>query len=88
MFFVVEADRVRLADPAQQLRAGRLEPIGAEVRPRAEALAPFTPARHTLGKTHPGHGTDDRPQDRCTGAICSAHRREQLRAVIPTARDD
>ena len=51
MFFVVEADRSRLADLAQRLRDGRLKPIVGAVRPLAEAPATFVPDRHIPGKT-------------------------------------
>ena len=51
IFFVVEADRSRLADLAQRVRDGRLKPIVGAVRPLAEAPAAFAPDRHTPGKT-------------------------------------
>ena len=51
VFFVVEADRSRLADLAQRLRDGRLKPIVGAVRPLAEAPAAFAPDRRTSGKT-------------------------------------
>ncbi len=51
IFFVVEADRSRLADLAQRLRDGRLKPIVGAVRPLAEAPAAFAPERRTPGKT-------------------------------------
>ena len=51
IFFVVEADRSRLADLAQRLRDGRLKPIVGAVRPLAEAPAAFGPDRRTPGKT-------------------------------------
>jgi NADPH:quinone reductase-like Zn-dependent oxidoreductase len=51
VFFVVEADRARLADLAQRLRDGRLKPIVGAVRPLAEAPAAFAPDRRTPGKT-------------------------------------
>jgi len=51
VFFVVEADRSRLADLAQRLRDGRLKPIVGAVRPLAEAPAAFAPDRRTPGKT-------------------------------------
>ncbi len=50
-FFVVEADRSRLADLAQRLRDGRLKPIVGATRPLAEAPAAFAPDRRTPGKT-------------------------------------
>ena len=51
IFFVVEPDRARLADLAQRLRDGRLEPIVGAVRTLAEAPAAFAPERRTRGKT-------------------------------------
>ena len=51
MFFVVKADRSRLADLAQRVRDGRLKPIVGAVRPLAEAPAAFAPDRRTPGKT-------------------------------------
>ena len=51
VFFVVEADRSRLADLAHRLRDGRLKPIVGAVRPLAEAPAAFAPDRRTPGKT-------------------------------------
>ena len=51
VFFVVEPDRLRLADLAQRLRNGQLKPHIGAVRPLAEAPAAFAPARHTPGKT-------------------------------------
>src|SRR6516165_7052547 len=51
VFFVVEADRSRLAELAQRLRDGRLKPIVGSVRPLAEAPAAFGPDRRTPGKT-------------------------------------
>jgi NADPH:quinone reductase-like Zn-dependent oxidoreductase len=51
VFFVVESDRARLADLAQRLRDGRLQPIVGEVRPLAEAPAAFASGRHVSGKT-------------------------------------
>lgn len=50
IFFVVEADRTRLADLAQRLREGRLKPIVGAVRPLTEAPAAFAPDRRTPGK--------------------------------------
>ena len=51
VFFVVEADRSRLADLAQRLRDGRIKPIVGAVRPLAEAPAAFARDRRTPGKT-------------------------------------
>ena len=51
IFFVVEADRSRLADLAQRLRDGRLKPIVGAVRPLADAPAAFAPVHRTPGKT-------------------------------------
>ena len=51
VFFVVEADRLRLADLAQRLRNGRLKPRIGAVRPLAEVPAAFAPAQRTPGKT-------------------------------------
>lgn len=48
VFFIVEPDRLRLADLAQRLRNGRLKPHVGAVRPPAEAPAAFAPARRTL----------------------------------------
>jgi NADPH:quinone reductase-like Zn-dependent oxidoreductase len=51
IFFVVEADRLRLADLAQRVRDGRLTPIIGAVRPLAEAPAAFAPGPCVPGKT-------------------------------------
>jgi NADPH:quinone reductase-like Zn-dependent oxidoreductase len=51
IFFVVEPDRSQLAELAQRLRDGRLEPIVGAVRPLAEAPAAFAPGPRTAGKT-------------------------------------
>ncbi len=51
IFFVVEPDRVRLADLAQRVRAGRLKPIVGAVRPLAETAAAFVREQRTPGKT-------------------------------------
>jgi len=51
VFFVVEPDRVRLADLATRLRDGRLKPVVGAVRPLAEAAAAFAPGERTPGKT-------------------------------------
>ncbi|WP_031184916.1 NADP-dependent oxidoreductase [Streptomyces sp. NRRL F-5635] len=51
VFFVVESDRVRLADLVQRVRDGRLRiPVG-EVRPLAEAPAAFAAGRGRHGRT-------------------------------------
>ncbi|MEJ3652627.1 NADP-dependent oxidoreductase [Actinomycetes bacterium KLBMP 9759] len=51
IFFVVEPDRARLADLAERVRAGRLEPVVGAVRPLAETAAAFARGRRTPGKT-------------------------------------
>ena len=51
VFFVVEADRARLADLAARVRDGRLKPVVGAVRPLAEAAAAFAPDKRTPGKT-------------------------------------
>ena len=51
VFFVVEPDRVRLADLATRLRDGRLNPVAGAVQPLAEAAAAFAPGNRTPGKT-------------------------------------
>jgi NADPH:quinone reductase-like Zn-dependent oxidoreductase len=51
VFFVVESDRIRLAELAQRLRDGRLKPIIGAVRSLAEASAAFEPSWRTPGKT-------------------------------------
>lgn len=51
VFFVVEPDRVRLADLATRLRDGRLKPFVGAVRPLAEAPSAFAPGQGTPGKT-------------------------------------
>ena len=51
IFFVVEADRSRLADLSQRVRDGRLKPIVGAVVPLTEAPAGFDPDRRTPGKT-------------------------------------
>jgi NADPH:quinone reductase-like Zn-dependent oxidoreductase len=51
VFFVVEPDRARLADLAERLRAGRLNPIVGDVRPLAETASAFARHRRTPGKT-------------------------------------
>ena len=51
VFFVVEPDRVRLADLGRRLQDGRLRPIVGAVRPLAESAAAFAPDRRVQGKT-------------------------------------
>jgi len=51
VFFVVEPDRARLADLAQRVRAGRLQPVIGAVHPLAEAPAAFNPRHRTAGRT-------------------------------------
>jgi hypothetical protein len=51
IFFVVEPDRLRLADLAERVRSGRLNPIIGAVRPLAEAPSAFAPDRRMPGKT-------------------------------------
>ena len=51
VFFVVEPDRLRLADLAERVRSGRLNPVIGAVRPLAEAPAAFAPGRRVPGKT-------------------------------------
>jgi NADPH:quinone reductase-like Zn-dependent oxidoreductase len=51
IFFVVEPDRVRLADLGRRLQDGRLRPIVGAVRPLAESAAAFAPDRRVPGKT-------------------------------------
>lgn len=51
IFFVVEADRARLADLAQRVRDGRLKPIIGSVRMLHEAPSAFAPDRRSAGKT-------------------------------------
>jgi NADPH:quinone reductase-like Zn-dependent oxidoreductase len=51
IFFVVEPDRWRLADLAERVRSGRLNPIVGAVRPLAEATSVFAPDRRVSGKT-------------------------------------
>jgi len=51
VFFVVEADRLRLADLAARLRDGRLKLRIGAVRPLAEAPAAFAPDRRVPGRT-------------------------------------
>jgi NADPH:quinone reductase-like Zn-dependent oxidoreductase len=51
IFFVVEADRLRLADLAERVKSGRLNLIVGAVRPLAEAPSAFAPDRRASGKT-------------------------------------
>jgi NADPH:quinone reductase-like Zn-dependent oxidoreductase len=51
VFFVVEADRSRLADLAERVRSGRLKPVVGAVRPLAEVPAAFAPDHQVPGKT-------------------------------------
>ncbi|MEV1131712.1 NADP-dependent oxidoreductase [Agromyces sp. NPDC049794] len=51
IFFVVEPDRIRLADLGRRLQDGRLRPIIGAVRPLAESAAAFAPDRRVQGKT-------------------------------------
>jgi NADPH:quinone reductase-like Zn-dependent oxidoreductase len=51
VFFVVEADRLRLADLAARLRDGRLTLRIGAVQPLAEAPAAFAPDRRVPGRT-------------------------------------
>lgn len=51
VFFVVEPDRLRLADLARRVRDGHLTPLIGDVRPLSEAVAAFTPDKRTHGKT-------------------------------------
>lgn len=51
IFFVVEPDRARLADLAERVRQGRLEPIIGAVRPLSETAAAFSRETRVPGKT-------------------------------------
>ena len=51
IFFVVEPDRLRLADLAERVRSGRLKPVVGAIRPLAEAPAAFAPDHRVPGKT-------------------------------------
>ncbi|KQW03819.1 NADP-dependent oxidoreductase [Streptomyces sp. Root369] len=51
VFFVVEPDRVRLADLARRLREGRLRVRVGEVRSLADASAAFTSRQRVPGRT-------------------------------------
>ena len=51
VFFVVEPDRVMLAELAHRLREGRIRPRVGAIRPLADAAAAFDPTRAGRGKT-------------------------------------
>jgi NADPH:quinone reductase-like Zn-dependent oxidoreductase len=51
IFFLVEADRARLADLATRVRDGRLKPVVGAVLPLAEAASAFASGRRIAGKT-------------------------------------
>jgi NADPH:quinone reductase-like Zn-dependent oxidoreductase len=51
IFFVVEPDRLQLADLAQRVRSGRLKPIIGAVRSLAEVPSAFAPDHRVPGKT-------------------------------------
>lgn len=51
IFFVVEPDRVRLAELARRLRDGTLKPIVGAVQQLAETPSAFAPEHRTPGKT-------------------------------------
>lgn len=51
VFFVVEADRARLADLAARVRTGRLESYVGAVYPLTEAASAFAPGARSTGKT-------------------------------------
>ncbi|MFF0461439.1 NADP-dependent oxidoreductase [Streptomyces mexicanus] len=51
VFFVVEPDRVRLADLARRVREGQLQVRVGAVRPLDEAVAAFTPQQRVAGRT-------------------------------------
>jgi NADPH:quinone reductase-like Zn-dependent oxidoreductase len=51
VFFVVEPDRVQLAELAQRLRDGRLKPLIGAVRPLAETADAMAHHRRTPGRT-------------------------------------
>ena len=50
-FFVVEPDRFLLADLAERVRSGRLNPIVGAVRPLVEVPSAFAADRRMPGKT-------------------------------------
>jgi NADPH:quinone reductase-like Zn-dependent oxidoreductase len=51
LYFLVEPDRARLADLAERVRDGRLNPVVGAVLPLAEAAAAFAPDKRIPGKT-------------------------------------
>lgn len=51
VFFVVEPDRLQLAELAERLRDGRLKPIVGAVRPLTETVEAFARRPRTPGKT-------------------------------------
>ncbi|WP_063002333.1 NADP-dependent oxidoreductase [Nocardia mikamii] len=51
VFFVVEPDRARLADLAERVRNGRLEPVVGSVRPLADTGSAFARRHRTPGRT-------------------------------------
>src|SRR5262245_54482428 len=51
LYFLVEADRARLADLAARVRDGRLKPVVGAVLPLAEAPAAFASDKRIPGKT-------------------------------------
>jgi NADPH:quinone reductase-like Zn-dependent oxidoreductase len=51
VFFVVEPDRARLADLAQRVRDGRVQPIVGAVHPLTEAAAEFAGHQRAAGRT-------------------------------------
>jgi NADPH:quinone reductase-like Zn-dependent oxidoreductase len=51
IFFLVEADRARLAGLAARVRDGRLKPVVSAVVPLAQAAAAFAPDKRIPGKT-------------------------------------
>jgi len=50
IFFVVEPDRLRLADLAGRVRSGRLQPIIGDVRPLNEGFSAFAPDGRVSGR--------------------------------------
>ncbi len=51
IYFVVEADRLRLIDLVARVRDGRLQPVVGAVLPLSEAPAAFAPGKRIPGKT-------------------------------------